>query len=462
MRGALLSKERVVRVLRHSRGARRAAIASSLAVLIAIPALIAAVQGSDRSPDGYQDPYHPPPPERTACGDYPVREPCLDLDGVVRYALLKAPTPTAKTVIVDFGGPGSAVLSGEADLTGFAADHPQLSLQYNLLVLEEPWVTHPWEDSGLCKEALSSFYRALRDEADALETRGHAVSERCDLPQHGGDRWGFNQWEYRGYVEKILDRHALNLRGFVGQSWGAVRLRYLPGTQLDFAVLVRPFPVSVEADRLVNARAEAIIDTLPSSIHPVETTALAARSVPVTNFDQLSAVVELGYVDDNYFADNADVVISGENEAEIGRLSDDLWQRYDVDLLSPAKLAQWQEICGVVEGSAYGPDHRPRVDGRDISRIRDVLAAEFAPCADTEADRLPQMGAGDWGTTSRNPPDQPSNCVVTSPLDTVAPQTLAHDAYSFIVDEEVTWVESMERSHSSLDGLTECLGRVLE
>lgn len=444
-----------LRAWRGHRRARAAVVAAtSVLVVASVGIAVVAPSGGD---EGYHDPYVPPPRAQTACADAPAREVCFDLDGDVRYALLKAPEPTAETVILDFGGPGLPILSGEANLTGFAADHSRLSGRYNLLLLEEPWVvtempSHAPAADSSCPQAMQVFYRAVREAAATLRSRGADLAEACDLSHH---RWGFDPEVYPTLVERVLDRHALDLRGFVGHSWGSVRLRYLAGFDFEFAALVRPFPVGVTPQLLVERRAEAITSAAPASLRPIKSTQLDSRSLPVSYVDQLSAAVALGYLDDEHFGEVAEAVFAGERPNEIGRLSDQLWGRYDVESLSQAKLAQWQEICRTVDGPM------PELPDGPLTSVRDLLTAEFAPCVALSPVRLPQMAAGDWTTTSRNPPGRPSNCVVTAASDTVTPEPLIFSAFRFIPEEDITWVASEEQSHRSMDGLIRCLDEVV-
>lgn len=447
MKSAFLDRGRVKRAPRLGRGARRTILAVAMLLTVAA-AVVVVIVHHDRS-QAFRDPYQPLPPESTTCGANPVREPCLDIyvpaAGNFRYALLKAPTPTPDTVIVDFGGPGLAVLSGAVNLGAFQGTFTQLSHRYNILVLEEPWVTQVPPDD--CATATSRLYQAVHDRAIQITDRAAAMAKACGLalPEFAGNPvehigWGFDPAKYGVVVDAITARHELAIKGFVAQSWGSVRLAYLSRTDLEFAVLVRPFPVGADARTLQRHRTEAINRTLPAPVHTISATQLDGRSPPVNHVDQLSAIIELGYVDDEYFNTTAMSVLTGKDAAEIGRLSDELWTRYGQDTLSPARLAEWQEVCGAV---ALPPTLRA-----GIHSIPDVLAAGFAPCHALQVHKPPQVAAR-------------HNCIVTSALDTVTPQKLIQEQYAFIAEGHITWIESKQRSHTSLDGLTECLTKTL-
>jgi hypothetical protein len=371
------------------------------------------------------------------CKEQPTRVACKDIEAngrIWRYALLQADTPTADTVVVDFGGPGQTVLSGVIDLQSFRAAYPSLSTRFNLLVLEEPWVTEELTDD--CEGALTGFYLALRTAPLTADRQGADLVRRCEV-NSGGRAWGFQSAAYAGLVRAVEQRDHLTVRGFVGHSWGAARLAYLDSAKLDFAALIRPFPLGADADHLVAARVRKLAEMAGDTRGDAHPTDARDRSLPVTRFDEMSAQVELAYVDDPFFAANAAGVLNGADRVLIGTLSDKLWGRYGRDSVSPALLAQLQEICpttGPTSGSTG-----------EITSVQDVLAAQFSPCraiARTSAATV----------TARK------TCVVSSALDAVAPGDLAATAYR---GNAVQWVDVPNRSHGSFDGLEICLKTVL-
>ncbi|WP_158632389.1 hypothetical protein [Micromonospora sp. Llam0] len=333
---------------------------------------------------------------------------------------------------MDFGGPGEPILSGTSNLGGFRNSFPELASQYNLLFLEEPWVTENIKES--CGKSLADFYRALRSNPSQAPSRGRELADRCEISS-GQGRWGFTAVDYRVLVDAISDGEGLELKGFVGRSWGAVRLTYLSPSALDWAVLVRPFPVGADAQTLLSSRVDLVHDIGPSGSAIDAPQPIEGRSIPVTEFDRLSAAVELSYVDDAYRTQHAAGVLAGTDYERIGLLSDRLWGRYGESSLSPGYLARLQEICANVGPlSDFGPS---------IESVRDVLAASQLPCTGI-THRIPHVGAGAART-----------CVIKSKLDAVTPADLIEESYA--ENDNIWWVESTQQSHGSFDGLSACL-----
>jgi hypothetical protein len=372
------------------------------------------------------------------CQAQPTREPCeaVEISGRVwRYAYLPAAKPTADTVVVDFGGPGLAVLSGEARIGDFRAAYPTLASRYNLVIPEEPWVTQVIRPE--CEDAMTRYYLAARSMRAEVASAGREVSDACGL---GGSsqEWGFTPSSYTRLIQAISSRHSLVIKGFVGQSWGSVRLSYLGSARIDWAVLLRPYPLGVSADALVEERSR-LLDKLAAPVQRMNAVRTSDRSVEISQFDQFSAVVGLGYVDDESVPALLPGIRNGTALGEIGRLSDMLWMRYGTDSISPGRLAQIQEQCSVI-----GPTSGSLAPG--TADVRWVIAAQLAPCGS-----LPRTPTNPWPTSRV--------CVVSSPLDTVTPDALVHQAYG-TTSSGIERVQSAKRSHSSFDGLETCLERV--
>jgi hypothetical protein len=424
-------------VPRGNRGTRRAVL------LIAFAALVAAVLGLSRMDDGRDstrtipsDSVSASPPLAKTCEARPTREACRDISiggRTWRYSVLKASSATADTVLLDFGGPGQSVLSGAVGLADFQSAFPGLSGRFNILVLEEPWVTEDLPTS--CDGALSAFYLAVRAAVE-IDRRAADLAARCDI---SGSRhhWGFTAATYSAVISGIREREGLNLRGFVGRSWAATRFTYLDGGAFDFAILLRPYPVGVDADSLIAERARRI-DPFRSLGRPLTAGTTATRSLPVIEFDRQSAFVELGYADDGYVRKYFEAVRSGRDLEVIGSLSDELWGRYGKDSLSPAFLAQLQEICP----QAGAPQESVRLPSTSVAG---VIGASLAPCRFVE--RKPTV-----------PKVAPKTCIVTSPSDSVAPSALIRRMFGKMTGTR--WIEVRTSSHGSLDGLESCLTEV--
>ncbi|MFE9206916.1 hypothetical protein [Micromonospora sp. NPDC007230] len=350
-------------------------------------------------------------------------------------------------MIVDIGGPGNAVLSGGSNLGGYRNEFPELGQDHNLLFLEEPWVTERLPQE--CSSALTEFYVALRGDPAEAPRKGASLRDECQLSSTAPS-WGFDPNSYSKLVGAILSREQLRVTGFIGHSWGSVRLTYLkpevvgPSLDLAWAVLVRPFPVGVNAAQLVNSQSSVIAgrtkDVSANGASEVE-----GRSLPVTYFDYLSAEISRGYLDDNSFADSVADMEKYPDQSSlktIGRLSDAYWKRYGRTSISPGYLALVQETCAVLGGwtEPFG----------EIASPRDVLAASFLPCAE----RQPITGSVRPGNVQ--------TCLVSSPLDSVVPEKLIKRAYGGTASTNLAWRTSTQRSHWSVDQLKECLAEVLE
>lgn len=438
----------------QDRGARLAALGIA-AVLIAAAATVIVLH--NKEPKSNAAAGHSNWVDSNACEFQPVRESCQAIsDGSMswRYALIRSDAPTDQTVIVDLGGPGQAVLSGSHSLGAFGGDFAELGGRYNLLFLEEPWVTQEIPEG--CDAELSGLLNTVRAGRPASKN-AVKVAEACQLAQRPGQQpgqpipsrdWGFDPAVYADLVAAIVQRHKLALTGFIGHSWGAARLDYLmndtteapPGwNSLAWSVLVRPYPLGVDASVLIAERNRVLRQVFPYPLRAIPSTTIDSRSLPVTTFDQASAIVELGYSEDEYVNAHARRIFDGVDTVDIGILSDQLWQRYGRDSISPAKLAEWQEICPVAGGLTVQPDASDQITA--------VLDAGYLVCG-----ALPRVA-------SVSPVGAGQTCIVTSPSDTVTPQHLIRQAYAKLGDS-LTWVDSRERRHGSFDGLNECLTKV--
>jgi len=261
------------------------------------------------------------------------------------------------------------VLSGN-DLDAFRAEFRILSDRYNLLALEEPWVTATV--TVPCKEAMSGYYRALRDNGGERISRAvNLLRDACAFDS-GQARWGFDASSYRTLVSAIEARDGIHVIGFVGFSWGSMRHSYLSGKDLEFAVLVRPFPVGLDADKIIDERLRVMREAGLGRADEYPAQVVQERFLPVETFDVASAMVDLGYVADGSFAEYRAQVMQQRKASTIGRLSDNFWLRYGRDSISIAYLAQLQEFCATVGQS--------RVPLAGVHSPREVLIAQFAPC----------------------------------------------------------------------------------
>lgn len=439
-------------------GARRAAVAVLGVIILGLVALTvpSVLESKPESSGGSADPWTSSP---ELCDAVPAREPCSAITfgaNSWRYSLLRSRKETAETVLVDLGGPGISVLSGAMGLSSFALNFSALSSRYNLLFIEELWVTQTLPEG--CEDALVAHFRHLRDQVVAFGGDAPGVAEKCQLAWPPGQQpsqpvghrgWGFDPASYSQLVAAISRLDHLDLKGFVGHSWGSMRLAYLLERasenefsfdfSLDWSILVRPFPVGVGTDVLISEQA-AVLERNFGVVEAMSPVAIDSRSLPVTYFDQLSALVELGYSDERYVKEHSQAVVQGKGIAEIGTLSDEYWQRFGRDSLSTGRLAEWQEICSTTRS--------PDGSNKKIGDVADLLTSRYAAC-----ERIPLHTGIEAQTAGRA-------CVVAASNDSVTPRSLISETYQ-AASPEATWVESAERQHGSFDGLNECLKAVL-
>ncbi|MEV7098019.1 hypothetical protein AB0M80_34745 [Amycolatopsis sp. NPDC051045] len=379
----------------------------------------------------------PSPAPVTACDAPVVRGTCASIGTggqQWRYALLRAPRSTTRTVLVDFGGPGLAVLAGNGRLQAFRDAFPRLADGANLLALEEPWVRRT--PSPACRTALRRYYHDVREVGPYAS---HAVDVRYSCRLSPSGEWGFEPAGFDRAIRAVLRQERLRLDGFVGMSFGSVRLSYLTDPRPAWSVLVRPFPVGATGTEVIDSRAQR---TAAIVLESGNGTAVTANSDNAGRFDLLSALVELGYLDDRQAADLLPHLTHGDAPALAHTLAGQLWQTYGDGDLSAGFLAYLDEMCRVA--APWPGSAAPAGDLLTVA-VGTVLAAAHRPCG-SETPPRPVVSGTD------------RMCLVVSATDPVASEALVRRQYAAL--KQVRWVRSAVRSHSSLDGLAGCLDQV--
>ncbi|MBL7262159.1 hypothetical protein [Paractinoplanes lichenicola] len=353
-----------------------------------------------------------------------------------RYTIRRPEKPTKKTVIVDFGGPGVPVLAADY-LSMFRATAPAIFERYNVIALDEPWSVK--EISQPCQDSLSSFYEAVRQATlDEAAKRSAALRDECELQNESRNSWGFDASSYAALLEAVEQKEDLSYVGFIGQSFGSTRLSYLSRSSLRqdlrWAILSRPFPVGASAEELFQARGAAVRQSLKDLRPDQGNPRRAADTSPGATFDRLSAEIELGYLYGDSQDEAAADVFNGVSET-LTRLSGQLWQRYGEDEISPAYLAQLDELC-----NALGPSEVNSIDA-----VEDVLSAQLMPC----------RSAGATPTASGSLGSIPL-CVSAADDDTVAPGALAKRKLESM-STETMWLDLTSAPHFPTDGVERCL-----
>lgn len=349
----------------------------------------------------------------------------LEVDGTaVRYGLLPATRqPSSGLVVMDLGGPGISPLAGDGLTTAVQALGGNLLTGYDLVVIEEPWVTRPLADP--CRAALSDYYVAAH-EGRPVDGASDRLTRVC--APSPGPAWGFTPESYSAAVQAIATTHQRRLVGFVGASFASVRLQYLDPRSFSWSVLVRPFPVGVDGGTLLRRRldllsARATSPGLPSSGQ------VDGRSIPLTRFDAASAEISATY-------DGAEPP-SYTTPSAVGRRSDSLWQRYGSIDLSPSWLAYWGEVCPVT-----GAWPAPTAASGSVAAVLETM---HVPC------RSVRPAASRTGAASMQ-----VTCVVVSRSDAVVGGDLALD---HLRASDVVRVDG-EPAHNSSAGVEECVRKV--
>lgn len=294
-----------------------------------------------------------------------------------------------------------------------------------MLVLEEPWVTR--DVPAGCDHALTAFYQELRT------APGHAsaatIIRECQLDSSQA-LWGFERDEFESVLASIERQENLDIVAFAGASFGAVRWAYTDVERYEWTVLVRPFPIGVSGQVLIETRASLIDEYYPYNFPELMAVGgpLGARSVPLREFDAVSGRIFAGVLGR-----------SPASSAEVGEFSDRFWQRYSDWKISSALLAYWDEVC---TSAADWPTGAWTGEAEDTYGF---LAAFHAPCAELAGPpvRLPLRG--------RNV------CIVVSDRDSVTPGSLAADAFARL---GATIIRSAGIGHLSRDGFDLCVNHV--
>jgi len=379
-------------------------------------------------------------PTTSPCQAAPTREQCssVKVDGrAVRYALYRAPVATQETLLVDVGGPGVAVLSGLEGLGALAQALGPSGAKFNLLFIEEPWVTASMPRK--CDDALSGYYRVVRSGASDVTSEARRLIDDCGV---GQGRWGFSRASLVSSLEAIKSSEKITVRRFLGFSFGSVRWSYLHGPDWLSSILVRPFPLGVPGDRIIAARVTALEqDTVAPAAPRAAGVVVEGRSLPVTAFDLASARVQMSYLPPEQRDRVARLMSQGKGHKAAGQLSDRLWGRFGKERLAPSMLAYLDEVC---QASSW-PASRVGVSPGS------VLAALTAPCRwvpGVRPDREPTL----------RPPEVGRLCVVVGDSDPVVPGALMEQELTPLPDR-TTLLKVPERDHTAVSGLQECLER---
>jgi len=365
-------------------------------------------------------------PQPTPCEHLPVREGCASVtvgDQVIRYDLVRATLATAATTLIDLGGPGISVLSGDYRLATIAGSSEMLEAR-NSLFIEEPWVTAELTDG--CRQRLDELGAAF-----LAPGTGAPELDECFFDDDGELlHYGFTAEMFAAAVAEIERVEKIDVSRVVAASFGSVRAAYL-GRPLPGSVLWKPFPVGLDLADILAARAAMIRTWLPPGTDPAQLTDRTA-----------AALVALGYSGRAEFERRApEVLANGEGE-ETRRLDRSVWSIYGDHTVSPAYLAYLEEVCNAV------PDARlsggPRPDAPPADALDRVFLAAHRAC-----DSVPERSGRAPSLTI-----DPSWCFVASEHDPVAPINLAVLAFG----RPPTATLGPDEPHIDTGGLSVCSG----
>ncbi|WP_412538447.1 hypothetical protein R8Z50_21645 [Longispora sp. K20-0274] len=295
---------------------------------------------------------------------------CGELAGPVRYAVIRAAGRSAGLVLVEAGGPGLNALDRlDRDTLGL----PNTLSGYDLLLIDEPWVGRPAEPG--CAGAVSAFVATVLDPAAPAAP---SVSAACSPAS-------WTAADYTAALDGILTREGRTLTGIVGQSFGALpasaaALRH-PGAWL---VLNAPIaPPGTPGDTVLGDRTEAVRAALTSSYatqcaalaldcartgpdvvadaaRRTTTRAVTGRSQPLTSGDVGVAALAATYglaANERWlwptlsrFPD-----VSDDDALQLGRLSDQLLQRYGRGQVATDLAAFVTTTCRAYRGWSEPP-----------------------------------------------------------------------------------------------------------
>jgi hypothetical protein len=267
-------------------------------------------------------------------------------------------------------------------------------------------------------------------------------------------RWGWTPTAYAAVIDAVSRAEDLAIRAFVGASFAGQRLLYLSSTSIDWAVLVNPAPLAIDAGLFLRERRDAAYLRLAGSCADCEpgevtdrVTAVAAtlddapltvpsRSLPVTGMDVGAAVMALGYQPEDIAASAWNAIETLTRVDLIGNLADTTWSRFGVEDVSPSWLAYLTEVCAAY---ADWPAGRPAAERDPVSNFLDAYHRPCSAVVRSHRPRSPSVGR---------------LCVVSSADDGVAPSAFAA---TWAGPPNTKIIEASGSAHGDFAHVAECL-----
>lgn len=257
---------------------------SSIVSIILLVSVVAYINMPEEIDESFQDSSQE---VLDPCKDPTPKEDCSFVStsiGEFRYRIIRGTGDVA--AVVDVGGPGSSILSGDVNLNDLTSS---LSLpeDYSVIFIEEPWVRKPTSDE--CKSGLSNFYMNSRDPGGPNKEEADNLVEACEI-RAGGGNWGFSSNTYSEVVAAIEESESVSVNGFLGYSFGSARLSYLENWEFDWVSLIRPFPVGASGTKLMESRSNQV-GNIYEKIKPIQKRRSSRRMLPAGQSKWMSLTI---------------------------------------------------------------------------------------------------------------------------------------------------------------------------
>jgi len=287
---------------------------------------------------------------------------CSEQHGLPVMVLTRTDDPPARMLLVDVGGPGTAVENAVEQVSELG-----LWPRYDVLLVGEAWEVDPPSAQCLTRESgRLAHYRTLSGPA-------------CDP-----SRWAFDPAAYRDAVQATLTARHAALSAAVGISFGAVRVAEATPASVPLA-LITPAPPSGTFAGVAAARAAAITTAAARACGaaPACTRALHALATPTLDDATYSTALALiaSAADPTTFTRVARSLAGGSlalGDGDRARLAYAATFRYADGAVLGNLLSYRGGTCG-----RYGGGTRPAAGGLESTLAR-VLDCPATPAATPE------------------------------------------------------------------------------
>lgn len=369
--------------------------------------------------DSAVDCSYPAVPENDIC--HTVQ---LDSGFVVRYAIVEGDmspegTTTGGLILIEPGGPGWSPLSSGSvgPIVNTVRESMGTSTGARYLVIEEPWVTAPLPQAGCAQ----SGERLLSSLDSGLKPSQLSCSE-ASTP------FGWTPELYQKAVRAILDDQGTTLDGYIGASFGAVRLHYLQETAPNWAILISPLPIDSELGLILEHQGVNAAGNLAGieSIFAEYVGQVPDGSASVLSKADLSAAaVQL--------LSQSDLSIDELTQQTLAQLSAAYVGSYGRGQLSLGRLAYFEELCPATRLT-------PPND-TDVSELVAFLYDYHSQC----------LGSADPRAELLQLPETENICIVLGDNDPLVPASLMRE-YAERIGSKLVVEDGMKHGSLALSG----------